>query len=593
MPFVISIDFCFRLNCFALSPLWIENKHVAVMNGDLVVLVFDFENGKAIKGHKGHKAQAHRQDSYSSILYTSSSNIISSFNSEVIQYCLRTNQYNVFPDFTNRNPITTMKLAPNNSSLVAAGTKNGLILLIESEKMNIVARFRGHDAEITCLDFMVCSPKAMTDNSNDDVFDIYSYEKVENEFGVYRESLEDRSDDEEQNQAELTEKMHNTSSFDFLEACSSLKETILTNKDPYAESCTSSKNTGKFEDNREQYGLENIKDPSPDLSMESNPSSHTPVFTEESLNFYEEKQRMDDFSTKPKKSDAVVVLASGSRENVVWLWSVNEKKSLHKIKWHPKAKSALPSIFTNVLWLTQDTLLITDNNGDIIEYKIRFDAKSKGVKDEKAKTSFNARGIISLCKTRDNSTLWLSSIHRNITCLKLATNAKIISLDTLQVRVHCLVENPIDSHVIAIGGNDKRLCLWNTSEANHHTITLKPFMNKIQTSILALSWHPQKDNLIAFATREGRIGILDTTRFINVPIILKPFTSHEIYSLAWAKFSSTNESEAIILLACSAGKLVYYTEKDGYGLHHLNQFSQINSISTHETRMVLGTNTGN
>lgn len=39
--------------------------------------------------------------------------------------------------------------------MVAAGTKNGLILLIDSEKMEIIARLRGQDTEITSLDFMV------------------------------------------------------------------------------------------------------------------------------------------------------------------------------------------------------------------------------------------------------------------------------------------------------------------------------------------------------------------------------------------------------------------------------------------------------
>lgn len=573
-----------------MSPTWKEKQHIAVMNGDLAVMIYDFATGDVLKGHKGHKAQAHRQDTYSSIIFTSSTNILSSFNSEIIQYCLRSNQYNVYPDFTNRNPITTMKLSPNHSSLVAAGTKNGLIILIDSEKMNIMGRFRGHDNEITCLDFIVIGkkqePAKITPQSAaagaDDMFDIYSYEKVENEFGVYRENVEDRSDDEETNDAEFQEKVHNTTNFDFLEACSNLKETILSGKDD-GDEMEVDKGAGKFEDNREQYGLENTRDPSPDLSMESNPSSHTPVLTEESLNYFEAHHRLNDFVVVPKEND-LVVLASGSRENAVWLWNVNEQKPLHKIKWHPKAKSTLPSIFTNVLWLNQETLLITDNNGDIIEYKIRFEGKA--VKDEKKNTRFNARGIISFCKFYDSSALWLSSIHRNISCLNLAKNEKTVSLDTLQIRIHCIVENPIDSHIIAVCGNDKRLCLWNTSEANHHTITLKPFMNKVQTGILAISWHPEKDNLIAFSTREGRIAILDTTRFTNVPIILKSFTTHEIYALTWAKLGN-----AIILLACSGGKLVYYSQKD-YELHHLNQFTQICSISTSNERMILGTNTG-
>lgn len=574
------------------------------MDSDCRVYIYNFLTGAIIKAHKGHAAPIQKQASHSSIVFTSDTRVLSSSNSEVIQFCLNTNTYNVFPDFTARNPITVMKVAPNNSGLLAAGTKNGLILLIDFESMNIVSKLRGHDVEITSLDFTIYSPasqslpsKKIENKKQDDadIFDIYSFEDVENEFGVGRETVEDGSDDEESNVAELQEKLHNTSNFNFLEECNTLKDTIL-NKDECAVNKTEAPKKENFEQYRSTDEENCIQNPSIDFSIESNASSRTPELTEESLNFYEESQRMKDFVVivpKVKEEEKRVILASGSRECVVWLWSIDDKKPLHKMKWHPKPKSALPTIFTNVVWINAERLLVTDNNGDIIEHKIKFDEQTKGISGYvKQKQSYDARGILSFCKSVDNRLLWTFSIHRNISCLEIESNTKIISLDTLQTRVHSIIENPIDSHVIAIGGNDKRLCLWNTSEATHHTITLKPFMNKIQSGVLALSWHPQKDNLIAFGTREGRIGVLDTNRATNVPIILQSFSSHEIYSLAWAKFSENNgNDEVIILLACSGGKLVYYSQKD-YKLHHLKEFAEINSISTSEKRLALGTNVG-
>lgn len=601
------------------------------MNIENHVLIYDFATGMAIKGHKGHSNSfIPNQTQYSSIVFTSPSQVISSFNSEIIQFCLNTNKYNIFPDFTSRNPITTMKIAPNHSGILAAGTRNGLVLLIDYENMNTIARMRGHDMEITSLDFLIVSsksvdplsqkPQKLQQQDDSDLFDIYSYEKVENEFGVYQETKEDLSDDEEDNNAEIQEKLHNTSNFNFLEECNTLKETILNEGGNDDINNESKSKIVSYEESQEQYRSNNAENISIDLSNETNKSSHTPVLTEESLNYAEECQRMkNDFQPKSEES---IILVSGSRECTVWLWNVDEHRALKSIKWHPKsAKSALPAVFTNVLWIDQETLLITDNNGDIIEHKIRFDEKLTAIKDNKQKKSnnFDCKGVLSFCKSTDDSSLWVISIHRNI-CLFNATIAnvkekkeekryqKVISLDTLQYRVHCLIENPIDSHVIAIGGNDKRICLWNTSDPNHHTIILKPFMNKIQSGVLALCWHPQKDNLLAFGTREGRIGVLDTNKTTNVPIILQSFTSHEIYSLAWANFykktqgeegGEKEKNEVILLLACSGGKLVYYTQKD-YKLHHLKEFTEINSISTScgstsESKnhlIALGTNTG-
>jgi WD40 repeat protein len=426
--------------------------------------------------------------------------------------------------------------------VIAAGTKNGLILLIALDKMEITARLRGHDMEVTSLDWMYLSmtPKvgnvslenliASTDTS--DCFDIYT-DNTEPEFGDFRG---------ETKEVEVKgREMVNNSNFNFLEACSELKNEILA-EDGGNDNCPQE----KFEDNAARFNIQTPKTPSE--SLESNASS-------DSL-----KLEAKDFVVVSKKDVdlEVPVLASGSQEQLAWLWDVEQRAQFCKIKWHPKNRPALPSPFTNVLWMNQETLLVTDGNGDINEFEISLDVNARKLTSKAKERKFDARGVLNLCRSKDGAVLWTSSIHRHISCLEVAKNfEKVISLDTMQLRVHFVVENPIDSNVIAIGGNDKRICLWNTSLSNATSISLRPFMNKIHTGILSLSWHPDKDNILAFSTREGRIGVLDVNKSSNVPTVLESFSSQEVYSIAWAKVQ-----DSTVLIACNGQKFVCYAQKD-------------------------------
>lgn len=534
--------------------------------------------------------------------------VLSSVDSNVIHFCLLTNTFKIFLDFSSRNPISMLKPSPKNANLVAAGTKNGLILLIAVDTMQITAKLRGHDTEVTSLDWMYFSMTqakevphkkgvanslenliASTDTS--DCFDIY-VENVEPEFGVYGAAFEAKSDDEEVIDGELQEKIANNANFNFLEACNDLKGDILADEEATGDSAK-----GTYEDNKERYGVQNEKHPSLNGSLDSNASSRTPVLTEESLNYLDECQRMKDFVIVSKEDVAQIddfpVLASGSREQVAWLWDVNERTAFCKINWRVKTRPALPTPFTSVLWIDQDTLLVTDGNGDINEYKICFDPHVMKLtfKETKGK-KFSAKGVLNMCKSDDSSVIWISSIHRHISCLDVKKDyEKIVSLDTIQLRIHCIVENPIDSNVIAVGGNDKRICLWNTSVVNSSTVSLRPFMNKIHSGVLSLSWHPDKDNIIAFSTREGRIGVLDVNKSSNVPTILPSFSSQEVYSIAWAK-TQVNGSDSVILIACNGHKLVTFNQKDQWKLRHIDHLKHSSSVAVSGNILAIGIGNG-
>ena len=113
-------------------------------------------------------------------------------------------------------------------------------------------------------------------------------------------------------------------------------------------------------------------------------------------------------------------------------------------------------------------------------------------------------------------------------------------------------------------------------------------MNKIQSGVLNLSWHPEKDNILAFSTREGRIGVLDVNKSSNLPVILTSFSSSEIYSISWAKLD-----DHPILIACNGQKsLVYYTQKDLGKMHYVDHLKHSASVAVNGKILAVGSNNG-
>ena len=69
-----------------------------------------------------------------------------------------------------------------------------------------------------------------------------------------------------------------------------------------------------------------------------------------------------------------------------------------------------------------------------------------------------------------------------------------------------------------------------------------------------MSWHPEKENLLAFATNEGRVGVFDTN-VKKPPIILRQYHRHTVYTIGWGPAPNVTE---YALYTCGDGELVYY-----------------------------------
>ena len=112
-------------------------------------------------------------------------------------------------------------------------------------------------------------------------------------------------------------------------------------------------------------------------------------------------------------------------------------------------------------------------------------------------------------------------------------------------------------------------------------------MNKIHSGILSLAWHPEKDNILAFSTREGRIGVLDVNKSSNVPTVLAGFSSQEVYSIGWARIQ-----DSVVLIACNGQKMVHYSQKDQWKMKAVEHLKNSSSIAVNGDILAVGMGSG-
>lgn len=146
-----------------------------------------------------------------------------------------------------------------------------------------------------------------------------------------------------------------------------------------------------------------------------------------------------------------------------------------------------------------------------------------------------------------------------------------------------------------MGCTDKKLVTINLATLAFNDVNCVPYMNKVGSSVTALDWHPEKENLIAFGTLEGRIGLLDTGSSNNVPIMLNPFQTTKVYSLKWCQLSSDGENEStMILMATGQAKSAFYkmTGAGKYDPIEVRQFGMVSCVSASDRHLFVGTNGG-
>lgn len=222
--------------------------------------------------------------------------------------------------------------------------------------MSILHKLRGHDTEITSIDWIKLTdsslpksslPKSSLANSSlansplpvsrpqkvaksrqkpqpivdtNDMFDIYSFDYLENEFGTLSNFNSAKNTQEEPKQ-QLN--IQNNEGFDFVEACQSLKEDILRPNNPEGD-----------EENEVHHSE------IPELCTDGSSDCHS----EEFVDFIEPVRpfNSEDADNKSPRIESygTLCIATASREPFVWIWDLNAGAALEQITFKSSQKAS-------------------------------------------------------------------------------------------------------------------------------------------------------------------------------------------------------------------------------------------------------------
>lgn len=110
------------------DPDWSQNQQFAVLTWNNLVHVWDLTKKEPIFGCRGLEGST---STVGAMCYLKSKKIIAVDSDRCVIYCVSSNRYSLSTGcaMLKNNSVTLLKACPYDSNLVAAGTKNGLIVI--------------------------------------------------------------------------------------------------------------------------------------------------------------------------------------------------------------------------------------------------------------------------------------------------------------------------------------------------------------------------------------------------------------------------------------------------------------------------------
>ncbi|XP_043268004.1 gem-associated protein 5 [Venturia canescens] len=273
-----------------------------------------------------------------------------------------------------------------------------------------------------------------------------------------------------------------------------------------------------------------------------------------------------------------MLLASGAKDKFVFVWRAGSdgryelnipmpvapmNSSQHRVK-----MPASVGNWTAVCWSQPKTLMVSSSWGELISWDLTSGAKNQPTC--KLLHAHHTRGLFCIAdvprkapteeKTWRNSSptiVWTLAQDRQV--IKSSVMGPLCTLEystpTQGGYIYCMAACPLDTSRIAFGAGDAMLRLWNLSEPHQTTFDVTTQWQKIMGKIRSIAWHPEKENLLAFGTGEGRVGVWDTNSNTKPPILYRQYHRHTVYSLGWGP---NPDNESFVLYSCGDNELVYY-----------------------------------
>ncbi|XP_061397386.1 protein rigor mortis [Musca vetustissima] len=653
-------------------------KLFVVLFQDNSVQIWDFNKGYALQGHQAHLAcmrymegngpsPQHAGEVF--VSYMINRNVLSMDSRDIVVYCVASNSFCRRPMFISprNHQITSMKCCPYNENHFAVGTSRGLVLLCDLQKMVTLYTLRGHNSAITSLTWNRILPSDIgqasieedskpekplsktaklhrTDTTivdADDIFDIYDYDYLDNEFGATTQVSKTKSDSiSEFVGIEKTQDTSGTAAeFDFAEACQSLKEEInaLRDEQPQlspehivsledcknANVCVDTSSCGSDSENEEQPLERKSSEDSLVRLVCGTPSSeesvdvdgidrvakqrmvcqaevHAALLTENKEENKETQcQKEGDQKASTRRDDVMSILedyllASLSADGSLYIWNTSTGATCdhHKLR-NTNANKNKKNTNLAISWVNSTSFITSNKSGELQLWML--DTKSSNAnssatsalqryKFKEVKRRWQQRTIVAFSACKSKQYLWCVSSNREITLEDMSLNKIDIQYGCVSTNIGALRECPDDMNKIALAFSDRRIGVIDISKMTPNLIHIDNFVQRIESPVTSLVWSPDCKKL-AYGTQEGRIGILSIEAgHKQTPFTFNSVCGKTIYSISWW--------DKYLFVVCNDRIAVYEdnpNKKDAYIIPNINHVS---ALSLRNNFLFVGTQNG-
>ncbi|XP_017790259.1 PREDICTED: gem-associated protein 5 [Habropoda laboriosa] len=271
-----------------------------------------------------------------------------------------------------------------------------------------------------------------------------------------------------------------------------------------------------------------------------------------------------------------LLLASGGKDRSVFIWKTGGDGRYEMtislpggpLDSHQHRSKLNPSVgnWVVVHWIEPKLLLTSSQWGELISWNLS--TMIKGKPTVKLIHANHNRGLFCIAsvpniektseedwRLKQRHTIWTLAQDRKIICCGIKENNVEIDYDifTQSGYVYCISACPLDTSQVAFGVGDAMLRLWNLSEPHCTSFDITVLWQKIKGKIRAISWHPEKENLLAYATEEGRVGVFNTNGN-KPPTLYRQYHRNTVYTIGWGP----NPDNKHVVYSCGEEELVYY-----------------------------------
>ena len=273
------------------------------------------------------------------------------------------------------------------------------------------------------------------------------------------------------------------------------------------------------------------------------------------------------------------LLAISSRDKSITIWSSKTGRQVACLRLpgaNGKAKQDQKMSWTTCFWWKRDVLLSSGIHGELLEWNL--DKITKRTQDG----LYRAEGHAELQVVHREHARTLYSIHttgasiqssgqdRSIVSFHWESHSLDFHLPAFAAKVYSIVPNCLDPSVIAISAGDAQIRVWKM-KSNKALFDVNTIWQKLNgAKITTLAWHPDKDNILAFGTDEGRVGLLDAFSNRSIPTFCDYKHRSTVYNLCFGpavgnkvkSLSSGDDSHSRkMLYSCGDGAVMMHSTK--------------------------------